>query len=189
MSVARFKDGGTYLGQFLTQVSVVCPKCGGHALAGKSRVVCAACGYSESRSATAWKGPTEGSVRRRCAYCGRWLEKRIAGPRHTFLTRLTCSGCGCKMDEKIVWRATVHRTPHDPYFGLPLWFVGTVKGQVVWAYNREHLAFLLALVGANLRQREPNRNSSMISRLPSWLLAKKNRAAAISALRRMQGRS
>ncbi len=166
MSALRFKDGGIYRGQFLTQVSVVCPKCGGHALASKSRVVCEA-----------------------CAYCGRWLEKRIAGPRHTFLTRLTCTGCGCKMDEKIVWRATIHRTPHDPYFGLPLWFVGTVKGHVVWAYNREHLAFLLALVSANLRQREPNRNSSMVSRLPTWLLAKKNRAAAVSAQRRTQSRS
>ncbi len=42
MSVLSFKDGGSYLGQFLTQVSVVCPKCGGHALAGRSRIVCEA---------------------------------------------------------------------------------------------------------------------------------------------------
>ncbi len=90
------------------------------------------------------------------------------------------------MDEKIEWRRTVYRKPHDPFFGLPLWFVGTVTGNVLWAYNREHLSLLMTLVSARLREREPNENGSMVSRLPTWLLSKKNRAAAVSALKKMQ---
>jgi hypothetical protein len=90
------------------------------------------------------------------------------------------------MDEKIEWRRTVYRKPYDPFFGLPLWFVGTAKGNVLWAYNREHLSFLMALVSASLREREANKNGSLVSRLPTWLLSKKNRAVAVSALKKMQ---
>lgn len=86
------------------------------------------------------------------------------------------------MLEPISWSRTWQSTPCDPYFGYPLWFVGTVKGNVFWAYNAAHLSFIRNYVQATLRSREPNRNSSLASRLPAFLLGHKNRAAVLKAI-------
>ena len=86
------------------------------------------------------------------------------------------------MLEPILWSRNSQSTPADPYFGYPLWFVGSVKGDVFWAYNAAHLAFIRSYVQATLRIREPNRNASLASRLPHFLLDHKNRKAALKAI-------
>jgi hypothetical protein len=52
---------------------------------------------------------------------------------------------------------------------------------VLWAYNAEHLDFLEEYVRASIREREPNRNASLASRLPAWLKSAKNREAVLAA--------
>jgi hypothetical protein len=90
------------------------------------------------------------------------------------------------MIEAICWHRLPNSSAVDPYFGLELWFVGNVKGNEFWAYNREHLSFIGNYVRATIRQREPNRNSSLASRLPGWLLSGKNRLAVMKEVKRMQ---
>ena len=184
----RFYDEGKSDAEFQREIAVRCPKCGEQALviadgirwrASRVHVSCASCGYNEEWRRGKWKGPVVGYVRRRCGYCGRWLEKKLVGPRHPYETLLRCPGCGLEMVEPIQWRKAPDPGPHDPYFGYALWFVGTVRGNAFWAYNREHSAFLKSLISARIRVREPNRNSSLVSRLPSWLLARKNRCAVL----------
>ncbi|MFI6507876.1 hypothetical protein ACIBCT_09745 [Streptosporangium sp. NPDC050855] len=46
---------------------------------------------------------------------------------------------------------------------------------MLWAYDAEHLDFLERYVRAFIREREPNRNGSLASRLPAWLKDAKNR--------------
>jgi hypothetical protein len=77
-------------------------------------------------------------------------------------------------------------TPCDPYFGFPLWFVGAMKGQVFWAYNAAHLDFIKNYVEATIRIRQPNLNSSMASRLPAFLLDRKNRRAVLKEIAGLQ---
>ena len=62
--MTRFNDEGTYLGQFLHTIFVVCPNCGERAVVrgdfyawGACTVTCTACHFSEKRSPTSWKGP------------------------------------------------------------------------------------------------------------------------------------
>ncbi|WP_336212225.1 hypothetical protein [Nonomuraea sp. LPB2021202275-12-8] len=50
---------------------------------------------------------------------------------------------------------------------------------MLWAYNAEHLDFLERYVRAFIREREPNRNGSLASRLPAWLKDAKNRDAVL----------
>lgn len=58
---------------------------------------------------------------------------------------------------------------------IPLWFTASFKDHVLWAYNREHLEFLRDYVQGMLREREPNHNGSLVSRLPAWMKSAKNR--------------
>ena len=193
--MTRFYDEGKCDADFQREIAVRCPKCDEQALvvaddypwrASRVHVSCASCGYNEKWRRGKWKGPVVGHVRRRCGYCGRWLEKKFLGPRHPYETLLKCPGCGLEMVEPIQWHQAPEPGPHDPYFGYVLWFVGAVRGNAFWVYNREHLAFLKAFVSARIRVREPNRNSSLASRLPSWLLARKNRGAVLREIRRME---
>jgi hypothetical protein len=72
----------------------------------------------------------------------------------------------------------------DPYFGLPLWLCTDVRGQQLWAYNRDHLAFLEAYLRAAVRQRAPNWNASLASRLPQWMKSASMRQDVLKAITR-----
>ena len=56
---------------------------------------------------------------------------------------------------------------------------------MLWAYNDRHLDFLQRFVSATLRERRPV-HSSLVSRLPDWVKAAKNRAAVKTALGRLE---
>jgi hypothetical protein len=119
--------------------------------------------------------------------CGRWLERRFGGPRPPRIAHLACT-CGFAFDEDVTMER-VTTGPVDPAFGLELWFVAPFRSEVVWAYNVEHLRFLREFVGADLRDRSPNRNSSLASRLPQWMKSAKNRGALLSIIDRLEERA
>ncbi len=188
----RFDDGGRYLAEFTSSFDVSCPACGGHAMVASrrdgrpARVTCTACSYAATEESTGWMGPVRGTVRRRCGMCGQQLERDLPGPRHEHLAHMTCA-CGWEFDEEITW----HRLPQgpvDPVFGLDLWFREPVKGEVLWAYNTEHLGFIKEYVAVDLRERAPNKNSSLASRLPPRMKSAKNREAVLAAIRKLESR-
>jgi ribosomal protein S27AE len=184
--MTRFDDGGRYLAELLDHADVRCPACGRRAVMTSgtnerlARVVCRSCPYTASFEETGWLGPMRGSVKRRCGLCGQWLERRFHGPRPPRVVHLVCA-CGFEFDEEVT-RQRETTGPVDPVFGLPLWLTTRFRSKVVWAYNVEHLQFLRDYVTADLRQRVPNRNSSLASRLPAWMKSAKNRAGVLSAL-------
>lgn len=197
MTQNRFDDKTTYLGQFMESIAVECPNCHRKATVEckdyphshkSARLACIECGFNEIQNENSWKGPVYGKVRRRCPYCGKWLEKHISGPRHPYLTELECLSCQSKIEEEIIWFQDGHSRPYDPFFGLPLWFAIDVGGEILWAYNRHHLVFIKDYVEAKLRQRTPNRNSSLVSRLPSWIKHKKNRDKILKAISKIERR-
>ena len=193
MDMNRFNDEGRYEFEFRCKFDVVCPKCGGKANVidtdrsrpGIKRATCAECGFNHQSSPDKWWGPVYGAVYRRCYQCGRRLSARIEGPKHPYEYKLKCPGCKCVMIEAITWKRCIGPVPHDPHFGFNLWFTGTVKGNLLWAYNREHLMFLKNYCEAKLRTRAPNKSSSLASRLPDWLLSAKNREASLREINRM----
>lgn len=109
----------------------------------------------------------------------RWLVPR----------RMVCSQCGYTKDwhEKTVCAGG----SLDWYFRLPLWLQTPCCGQILWAYNKDHLDFLEAYIQADLRERVPNKNSSVASRLPAWIKAAHHRdnvLRGIEPLRRKLGK-
>lgn len=76
----------------------------------------------------------------------------------------------------------------DAYFHEPLWLATPcLGGEVLWATNARHLAFLRQYVEATDR-RAPQRadtdprNGTLASRLPRWLKLAKNRRAVLAAI-------
>lgn len=59
-------------------------------------------------------------------------------------------------------------------------------GQTLWAINVEHLDFLEHYVEAGLRERIPNINRSLASRLPQWMKSSKNRQEILKGVSRLR---
>ncbi|AFC23864.1 hypothetical protein [Saprospira grandis] len=59
-------------------------------------------------------------------------------------------------------------------------------GHVLWARNRAHLDFIERYVEADLRERVPNINRSLASRLPQWIKSRKNRTEILKAIAKMK---
>jgi hypothetical protein len=184
--MTRFDDGGRALVQFTDRVAVRCPRCAARATVTRgtdrapAKVVCSSCSYAVSFDEAGWLGPMRGIARRRCGTCGQWVERRFGGPRPPKVAHLVCT-CGWGFDEDVTTQQET-RGPVDPVFGLALWFTAPFKREVVWAYNLEHVRFLREYIDADLRERIPNRNSSLASRLPAWMKAAKNRDALVAIL-------
>ena len=129
-----------------------------------------------------------------CSGCAISRQVDAAAPAGFFAPRrLTCQGCAYTRDwnQREIVRGA-HRV-RDDYFDLPLWLQTPCCGEVLWAYNERHLAFLEGFVAARLRERERHEklgwsNSSLASRLPVWIKSGKNRAELLKGLARVRAR-
>jgi hypothetical protein len=111
--------------------------------------------------------------------------------------RVVCTACGYnKILEGLSHRqdpkqkrgkALIFGAPIDPYFHLPLWLQAEVSGELLWAYNVEHLDFLAAHVGAKLRERtQANAPRSIGARLPRWMSSAAKREAVLKAIEKLK---
>ncbi|HQX45015.1 MAG TPA: hypothetical protein PK209_10700, partial [Saprospiraceae bacterium] len=77
----------------------------------------------------------------------------------------------------------------DPAFGLPLWYSGIVKGELIWAYNQKHLTEIENYVRATLRERTTDRfKMTMVEKLPDFIKSAKNREEVLKTLEKMQSK-
>ncbi|CAN5499945.1 hypothetical protein BH10ACT3_BH10ACT3_04610 [soil metagenome] len=193
MATDRFHDDAVRLDSFVTPIDVVCPSYGARAAVrsadddAPARVVCRHCSFATDQHASGWLGAVEGIVDRRCPSCGERLERRVTGPRHDHPTHLR-SACGWESDA-VIWWEPVRSEGTDPMFGLDLWLRAPFRGDLLWAYNAEHLQFLKNYVTARVREREPKQNSSLASRLPKWIKSAKNRDDLVAAIEKLEARS
>jgi len=197
---SRFSDtnssqGPKYLFEFAQRVLVECPGCGQCAvveckrgLEGTPCLSCPRCSFTTR----GWPPPSNLEMRRcarrRCARCNDWLGR--APVRFLMGKRVVEILCTCGAVSFEPWPRAAMRLGEstDPYFGLPLWLRTDVRGETLWAYNREHLSFLDAYVRAALRQRAPNWNASLTSRLPRWMKTASRRQDVLKAIARIAAR-
>ncbi len=189
---SRFRDRPTWLAEFSSEILVVCPKCTGLAMSThqpKRQLACGQCGFS---TATMRVGPATGHARQRCRDCGKWLEadfetKNLSGAKER--AELTCATCTRSTPALIHWDNPRSSEAREPYFGAQLYLTADVCGHELWAYNDKHAEFLLSFVEAKRRERTPNHNSSLASRLPKWMQASENRSAVTAKLRELLEKS
>lgn len=131
-----------------------------------------------------------------CPACARLALSSTVNPGDTDWfapRRLVCASCGhsrswVSSSIERRWRSDPVR---DDFFDLPLWLQTRCCGEILWAYNTDHLAFLEAFVGARLRERRRSEkfgwsNGALMSRLPLWLKSRKNREEVLAGIARLR---
>ena len=79
------------------------------------------------------------------------------------------------------------RDGREPYFGLELWFLTSFQGKPVWALNREHLAYLIGYLSADLREKPLGRaKKTQADHLPTFMKTAKNRERIVKLLKKLQ---
>ena len=75
----------------------------------------------------------------------------------------------------------------DPWFGLELWFLTSFQGKPVWALNREHLAYLIDYLSADLRGKPSgSQKKTQADHLPTFMKTAKNRERIVKLLQKLQ---
>lgn len=179
----------------ISGIQVKCPKCHGAGIVtadrDNARFRCLSCGHQETCDRTVYRY----DVHNQCKDCGRYYRVDIeeeAG-QHFSVLRVSCPYCRAAMSGE------VHRTAQafsymaeikdgkEPWFGLELWFLSSFQGKPVWALNREHLAYLIAYLSADLREKPPGYpKKNQADHLPTFMKTAKNRERIVKLLKKMQ---
>ena len=122
---------------------------------------CLSCGHQETRDRTIYRY----DVHNQCKNCGRYYRVDIedTAKQHFSVLYVACPYCGKTMSGEVHKTAEAFsyigeiRDGREPYFGLELWFLTSFQGKPVWALNREHLAYLIGYLSADLREKPPGR--------------------------------
>ena len=152
-----------FIHDFVNDVLVVCPQCNNEAIVHSNFSI---------------KKIQKEDIKVTCAFCG-FNKTRKA---------LTSSILYSRLATKT--NAVLFGAPVDPFFKLPLRLQDSINGNLLWAYNYEHLDFIRSLVEAKLRERtgQSNYNASVASRLPRWLTSKSNRETVLKVIERLRGK-
>ena len=100
-----------------------------------------------------------------------------------FDLKIVCVSCGYNKEFK---------TPNDRFdfnvITVPLENYLSIKscGETLYANNLDHLEFIESYVFADLRERLPNVNKSLASRLPQWMKNKKNREEILKDIKKLK---
>ncbi len=181
-----------------TGIDVKCPNCGKRGIVseheGIYRFVCTGCNKSMKTEQFRYCY----DVQNQCEKCGRYYRVDVTKKaQKNFPTlQVPCPYCG------YVMRGKVHKSKKGYYgvyeqvrngcesiFGLELWFLSSFDGKPVWALNREHLAYLIEYLSAELRE-EPNLMEAgmrtQADQLPTFMKLGKNRNKIVKLLKQMQ---
>lgn len=101
--------------------------------------------------------------------------------------RLICESCGLTRDQP----ATPMGVIADPFMGRPPRLRAETRHGVLVAWNEDHLDYLERYLAGGLREETPAgeggvRNASIVSRLPVWAKAAKNRDEMLKAIARVR---
>jgi hypothetical protein len=124
----------------------------------------------------------------KCSGCARVVPLDVDLQNLFASRRVTCQSCSYSKD----WQGKSIEigSVQDSYFGLPLWLQIAIGDRILWFHNFRHLQFVEAFVRATLRERRTDlhgcRNASVISRLPNWVKAAKNRKHILKAIDRLK---
>ena len=182
-----------------TGVDVKCPKC--HSLgivtADKTTALfkCTECGYTQKKECVTYSY----DVHNQCKGCGRYYRVDIKDEKkqHFPALKVACPYCKTVMSGKVHKTNKGYYLPDikggcEGYFGLELWFLSHFHGKPVWALDREHLAYLIDYLSADLRERPTLYNweyatvKTQADHLPTFMKTAKNRDRIVKMLKDMQ---
>ena len=180
---------------YLQYYLVECPRCKKEAIVTRpdmnhnAELKCRNCMYMEnSDQSVLYKV----SVKRNCPCCGDQIyemKDNLKKPLKELSS--TCLKCGFKAEYTpnvyaYKYVPEIKGMKGDPFFKLPLRLQTNVKGNLFWAYNREHLEQIREYVDADLREIRSLYSRSMFAWLPKFIKDAKNREAVLKAISQLQ---
>lgn len=109
--------------------------------------------------------------------------------------RVSCPNCGYAKDKRAAIRTfdNGRQEPmRDPVFRLPLWLQASCcGGELLWAYNIDHLDVLETFIGATIREKRcaecgHAHHQRMIHKLPAWMKSAKNRDELLAMIAKLR---
>lgn len=137
-------------------------------------------------------------VHNHCSACGRYYRVDVTDEdqEHFRMLRVSCPYCGQYMTGRVhqTAEATYYlgeiKNAREPFFELALWFAASFDGKPVWALNREHLAYLIGYLSADLREKPAgcrrHSTKSQADHLPTFMKTAKNRDKIVRLLKKLQ---
>ena len=200
--VKRFNDVPYHTFSFWTDMTVVCPKCGKAGTvhfnpdSGKAQFQCKSC-YAKQEAVSGGSDAFE--VTAQCTSTGKYFraflpKNSIHGPK----AKVICPYCkeivtgdvDTSIRQHMVFQDIRHA--EDPYFHYPFYFKASYRGKLIWAFNREHLQYLIDYLSADLRTVQPdfyqtyNTMRSQSDMLPAFMKTAKNRESIVKLLLKLQ---
>lgn len=192
-----FKDSDQDISSWSKDTLVKCPSCGKRALLKNDRSVfqwyfnenseihCPNCGLTINQKELV---RYRLELRKNCSNCGQEIRKTIPNlkEKKEYLT-VKCENCGDtekhkprNVSKRVVFPNQVGAK--DPIFGVSLWLQEEIKGNILWAFNYDHLEYLKNYVSAALRERN---GMTVSAKLPQFIKDKKNRTKLLKLIDKM----
>lgn len=196
----RFQDENKWLGSFGDIINIKCPQCGSQAMVKRTfesqlyyndkRVLeCKNCYYSLKDVPLKYKAYVD-------SYCCNNVDKikfesQLLNEKPDKI-KIKCTVCNETKEFKpkieevsfvFAWDRSVVR---EGFFNAELWYQNGFGKGFFWAYNLEHINYLERYIKADLRERNNNGsyNGTMISRLPKFVKAAKNRERLLKIIKK-----
>ena len=192
----RFADTGVALIDVADHFIVQCPECDGKAIIRREKDVwklkCTACFHVEKPGH--WYGGMTLFASVKCRECNAQIRRSTPTNRQWKKIMLRCDACGdeCEYEAHISTHPIHDGLMTDPVFGLPLWLQDNFREDIFWAYNYDHLTLLKDYISAKIRERGNSprntirKNSSMMSRLPAYMMKAGNRKELLKIIDELQ---
>ena len=192
----RYSGLATIRQSYLREISVECPKCSKEAFVtfddswflNNGKVKCFHCMFCQKVEDLIRYNLV---VKRNCDNCGKPLEIFIPNQKEK-ANNITASCPNCGVIRTFEPRNEAYRLIYveqgkatDPVFRLPLWFQTEIRGNLFWAFNREHLMEIKNYVSSKLRERQTTTHTTMVEKLPTFIKEAKNRDVIVRAIEKL----
>jgi len=152
---------------------------------------CTSCGRRQQKERTYYRY----QINEMCDNCNRHFRLDIddESQQHFKVLNVTCSYCNHlkqgtmqKINLKYQLEYSEIKNGIEPYFGFPLYYQTSFDGKVIWAYNRNHLVYLIEYIDADIRETIRVCQSGKASYfLPKFMTLAKNRNQIVKLLKRL----
>jgi DNA-directed RNA polymerase subunit M/transcription elongation factor TFIIS len=176
-------------------LEVKCPYCNGMGIVTREddcfSFQCTVCGKRQQKDRTYYRY----HIGEMCDNCERFFRIDIEdeNQQHFKILNVNCPHCNqlkhatiqkislnCKLDSGEVRKGV------EPYFGFPLYYQTSFGEKIIWAYNRNHLLYLIDYVDADIRETTRTCQSDKASYfLPKFISLAKNRNQIVKLLKRL----
>ena len=199
----RFYDVPYHTFSFWTDMAVVCPKCGKAGTVHfdqEQKIALFQCDSCYAKTETIPHGTYGCKVTAQCTSTGRYFHTSVPDDKiHGQKIRIKCPYCEelvvgdvSDTEKQMVFENIRHA--EDPYFHYPLYFQADYRGNIIWAFNREHLQYLIDYLSADIRTvpfdfyKTYKTMRSQSDMLPAFMKTAKNREGIVKLLRKLQAK-